>query len=46
MLIKKELRKCLIIGQQYLGSRLDNGTYTGVLGILQRKEADLYLKGQ
>ena len=46
MLIKKELRRCQIIGRQYLGSSLPNGSYTGVLGMLQNKEVDIYLKGR
>ena len=46
LLVRKELRKCSIIGHREMGVKLDNGTYTGVLGLLQRKKADLYMKGR
>ena len=37
-------RKCKIVGRTALGVRLDNGTYTGILGELQSGSADMYLK--
>lgn len=64
MLVRKERRKCTIVGEKEMGVKLDNGSYTGgpsqfetdqtlmislcsgVLGLLQRKQADLYLKGR
>ena len=38
-------RKCEIYGRSVLGIRLNNGTYTGILGELQSGSADYYLKG-
>ena len=45
MLIKQALRRCLIIGQSVLGRKEKNNTYTGILGLLQAKKVDLFLKG-
>lgn len=32
ILIKKWLRKCRIKGYNYFGTKLDNGTWTGIMG--------------
>ena len=46
MLIKKSLRKCRILGSMEIGTKMANSSsYTGVLGMLQAKTVDLYLRG-
>lgn len=45
-LIKQNLRKCTIIGERALGEKSKNGTYTGILGLLQSNQVDLFLKGE
>ena len=35
----------MVAGFLETGTKLQNKTYTGVMGMLQRKEVDLYLRG-
>lgn len=46
LLSSPEKRKCILKGSNYLGVKLSNGTYTGILGELQSNQADMYLKGE
>lgn len=40
-------RKCRIVGVDgFLGRRLENGSYSGVFGLLQAKKIGFYLKGE
>lgn len=32
LLIKKDIRKCRIIGRNDFGMKLDNGTWSGIIG--------------
>lgn len=45
MLCSPPKRKCKIIGNQHLGEKLPNSSYTGILGLLQTNQVDLHLKG-
>lgn len=39
-------RRCRIIGRLGLGVKHENGTYSDILGLLQSKKVDVYLKGE
>lgn len=38
LLCKRSIRKCLVVGHNDIGSKLDNGSYSGILGLLQSNQ--------
>ena len=41
LLCKKSVRKCLVVGHNDLGSKQENGSYYGVLGLLQSNRVSI-----